>query len=203
MKENFFPAKYSLRRPWLVNYKAQIAVRGPALGLLAPEITSRQTRCQNMIDSIDAQITADVALKTATANRDLVFKNEYGLLSKSIATDKNLGTYTTTIGEALGIIGSEHPFDPLTYATEITGTITPEGVRVTFKKDGAEGVRIYYRILGTQPWVLLGLDLHSPYIDNHPKANPNLPEVREYMAMGWFDDHEIGVISNIVVVSLV
>ncbi|MCX6353218.1 MAG: hypothetical protein NTX03_15370, partial [Bacteroidetes bacterium] len=78
-----------------------------------------------MIDAIDARVAADTAAKTATQHQSSTIKTEFGELSKNIANDKNLNTYTETIGQAMGIIGSDGHFDPLTYATEITGINTP------------------------------------------------------------------------------
>jgi hypothetical protein len=121
---------------------------------------------------------------------------DFETLRKTIAAMKTHPGYTEEIGQALGIIGTETAFDPNTYVAELKELIlsAPGQVTVTFgkAKGKIDGVNVYSRRQGTSPWIFLGRDTQSPYVDTTPLAEAGKPEIREYRIRGVIDDVEIG-----------
>lgn len=128
----------------------------------------------------------------------------YTIVSGIIQTIKSHAAYTNAIGEDLGIVGDEHDFDETTFKTVLKATVQLDGVKIAFTKKGVEGIHIYSNPLGEfngTTWELLALDLHSPYLDSRPAKIAGTPEDRRYMGRGVIDGKEVGVDSDIVVVT--
>lgn len=121
---------------------------------------------------------------------------DFANLRSTIARIKTNSGYTDAIGADLGIVGTDDAFDPNTYVAELKELIlsAPGQVTVTFgkAKGKIDGVNVYARRQGTSPWIFLGRDTQSPYVDTTPLAESGKPEIREYRIRGVIDDVEIG-----------
>jgi hypothetical protein len=93
---------------------------------------------------------------------------------------------------------SNSDVDPGSYKPVIKVEIKGGLITLDFKKKGVDGIAIYARLRGTMGWTKIGTDTSSPYIDGRPLAQPNVAEIREYMARGMIGDDEIGLESDIV-----
>ena len=144
-------------------------------------------------DDLEAQLKAARQMeKTATLQNVPVMR-------LGVRNWKTRPLYASSgIEGTLRLKGAEADFDPLTFKTELKLSIVGGQIRVDFIKSECDSIAIYCRLRGTSAWTLLGTDTRSPYYDTAPLANPNVPEVREYMAMGVIDNEEIGVPSDIV-----
>jgi len=114
--------------------------------------------------------------------------------------------YNETIGQALGIIGTEggpsapdSPPKP-TLKARSTG---PGTVQVDFSKEKFDGVVIEGRRAGADGWQSLGVDNYSPYIDDRPPLEAGKPEQREYRARYILRDQATGEWSDIVTATFV
>lgn len=59
-------------------------------------------------------------------------------------------------------------------------------------------MNIYGRMKSENKWVKLAYNSYSSYLDSRPLANDNVPEHREYMAIGVMHDHEVTLQSTII-----
>jgi hypothetical protein len=128
----------------------------------------------------------------------------YTIISNVIQTIKSHKSYTTSIGEDLGIVGNEQELDLDNLQVEIAASEQIDGVKITFKKKGADGVDIYGNPIGkfsTIEWELLGRDFHSPYLDSRPAEKAGVPEQRRYMARPVIGDAQVGKDSKPVTVT--
>ena len=110
--------------------------------------------------------------------------------------------YTEDIGLDLGIVGDDFTFNPDDYTTLLALTKKVDGIQIDFVKGEADGVHIYTRLNRAGEFTYLATDTESPYIDTRALAVAGTPEVREYYAIGFLHDHEIGHPSDIVTVTV-
>jgi hypothetical protein len=195
--KGFIPANWAEYRGWLLNMKTEIATEGPKFGLTAGDILAIQNTCQAQIDKIDAYMAAlaaaAAALETLRDGKTLTDS----ALREEIVDWKTESGWTDAIAAQLRVVTASTDFDPNTYKPEFTVKILGGEIRIDFKKRGVDGMRVYCRLKGQTSWTFLALDTSSPYIDGNPLAQPNVPEVREYMLRGVIDDVEIGLDSDI------
>jgi hypothetical protein len=195
--KGFIPANWAEYRGWLLNMKTEITTEGPKFGLVVADITAIQNTCQAQIDKIDAYMAAlaaaAAALETLRDGKTLTDS----ALREEIADWKTESGWTDAIAAQLRVVTTSTDFDPNTYKPEFTVKILGGEIRIDFKKRGVDGMRVYCRLKGQTSWTFLALDTSSPYIDGNPLAQPNVPEVREYMLRGVIDDVEIGLDSDI------
>lgn len=100
---------------------------------------------------------------------------------------KNAPGFTDVIGHDLGVLGSETPppppggGNPPRIKLFVEQGSTSEIVRMTFFKDGHQGLHIESR-RGTGAWEFLAIDTESPYLDERSLLVAGQAEVREYRA---------------------
>jgi hypothetical protein len=59
-------------------------------------------------------------------------------------------------------------------------------------------MKLFMRVKGQTTWAVLTISTSSFFDDRTPLAQPNVPEVREYMVCGCVNDQEVGNPSDIV-----
>jgi hypothetical protein len=161
-----------------------------------------------------AMLTADNtdlhAKMTAATNADNASKAAHNALNVSIGSSqknaralaqriKKSTTYTTAIGDTLGIEGVEDSVDMSQQKPTLTADAELGGVvEIGFNKMSAEGVHIYGMRDGEAGFTLLASETHSPYVDNRPLLTAGKPETRQYKAMFFLGKSEIGLPSDVV-----
>lgn len=116
------------------------------------------------------------------------------VLFDMIARWKTAPGYDASIGQDLGIIGPGS--EPSTAAPVLDCTVSPDGVILSFLKNGHMGIHLESRRQGEETWGFLAIDTDSPYLDNRPPLTPGQSEWREYRARFW-DGTPIGDWSGI------
>jgi hypothetical protein len=183
---------------WAQNYKTTIATAGVTLGLTTADVTTKQTLCENLINSITQVQAAKAAAANAVKQKEDVIQTSGGALRTKIGRHKKAITYTATIGESLKIIGSANNVDIVAYKAKISVEKFAAFVRIKFTKQNADGINFYHRKKGEAQWKFLARDTKSPYDDHIVLAVANQPEHWEYRAFGVINDDEIGQASDIV-----
>lgn len=219
-KSDFFPQKLGDQRNWLENYREQIAVHGPTLGMTAAEVAAEQAAVDAQIAAVDIAIAAENAASKAITDRNDAAIINVGRIRATSRRNKTSSAYTEGIGQSLGIEGSDSDFDAENYKPKGEAKVLPGEVRIKFVKAGADGVAIYCKVTAADAgtpagnsspgpalppaqaelaqYKKIGTDYHSPYADTAPLRTPGRPETREYYLRGIVDDVEIGVYSNII-----
>lgn len=196
---DYLPKERAERKNWWLNLKTQGPTELAKINLSPTEITdivdlaTEQHANMQATDDLEAQLKAARAMeKTATLQNVPVMR-------LGVRNWKTRPLYASSgIEGTLLLKGAASNFDPLTFKTDLKLSIVGGHIRVDFTKDECDSIAVYCRLRGTSAWTLLGTDTRSPYYDTNPLANPNVPEVREYMGMGVIDNEEIGVPSDIV-----
>jgi hypothetical protein len=198
MGNDFIPDPDDEFNIYLQAFASELTDTGTVFGFTPLEVTQFKSDA----DGFTAQLT-DSAVKIADAQASVAAKNanraardaQLRAYAKRI---KDSTAYTEAAGHDYQIIRPASAFDPATYKTVLKVRIVAGAPEIRWKKGGAEGVRIYWRLRGSPTWNFLDRDNKSPYRDTRPLASPGVSEHREYMARGFFNDVEIGVDSDIV-----
>ena len=144
------------------------------------------------VSSESNRATAHNALNVSIGNSQ---KNARALAQRI----KKSTTYTTAIGNTLGIEGAEDSVDMSQQKPTLDAMPDIGGVvEIGFNKMDAEGVHIYGMRDGDAGFTLLASETHSPYVDNRPLLMASKPEVRQYKAVFFLGKSEIGLASDAV-----
>jgi len=198
MSQGYYPSSNAGAIVWLTNYKTQIAVQGPIVGLTAAQVTAEQTSVQKIIDGINDIEAKKQALAGSVGAFKTIETNFLLPLKTEIARYKTSATYTPAIGQILGVVGTTTGVDTANYKCKFTAEHFGGFIRIKFVKAGVDGVNIYHRQKGQIDWTFLARDTKSPYDDHITLQTPGQPEHREYQLFGVIDDAEIGLASDIV-----
>ncbi|MEK0450180.1 MAG: hypothetical protein RL088_2448 [Verrucomicrobiota bacterium] len=119
-----------------------------------------------------------------------------------IARLKSHRNYTKTIGDALHIEGAEITGpDLINSAPDLTGAKVVAGeVRIPWKKNGFQGIRIEVDRADGKGWVFLAVDTKPGYVDTEP--HPATVTIWKYRAFYIMDDQKVGQCSAVVEVKV-
>lgn len=180
---------------WLENFIVKIGTHGATLGLDPATISELQDAAQAIIDDINLTTQKKEQWKAQVETKNTTKTEKLETITSKVNQFKEEETYTPTIGDDLGVEGTEDDFDQLTYKPTLTVQNIQQGRLLKFSKSKTHGAHLYRRNKGEGSWTFLALDTHSPYLDSEEFAQPT--EV-EYKAVGVIDGEEIGVDSDIV-----
>lgn len=194
----FFPSAIADRRKWFLNYKAKIDTYGMAMGYSTQQINDMKTCCDKAIAAIDAADAAKIAAKEMNKKQNEVIAENFGTLRKPINHIKSHDDYTESIGEALGVIGSEIEIDLENVQTKLKATKKFNGVELKFTLKNCDGGNIYSKRKDEKDFSLLKFVTHPQAMDMRPNLDPNMPEERQYLVVLVVSDEEVGKASDIV-----
>lgn len=194
---DFVPKDRDGKRAWLENLKIQIDEADNDFGLTTAQKDAVKGQINAQIGKMNATDAADAAAKHAREDEHDGDGETNSFLRTQINVWKQMAGLTDGIAAAMRIVGTAggHGGEPLKVKFKII--VEPGGVRIEWTKGKLDGVRVYARLRGTAGWTFIGFDTSSPYTDNRPLANANVPEVREYMLRGVIKDVEVGLESDI------
>jgi hypothetical protein len=114
-------------------------------------------------------------------------------IRQGVKRAKTSAGYTPGLGQKLGWARTDNNVDPTSSQPIITLSALPGKVRIDGRKPGFEAVNLYLRRKGEADWTLVSIRKRKfPLYDDTPLAQPNVPEVREYRAVGVVSDEETG-----------
>lgn len=193
----FIPSTDAELLRWLNNYKEQITVQGPLVGLTPAVVTELQDKAQKGIDGLLAVILKKREYQEAILAKNLVRNEEVAFIANASIILKRSALYTENIGGVLGIINTAGAQSRVTLQPAMRVNVFPDYVELGFNKRGQAGVTIFSRIHGTEEWTKLGNAGVSPYKDTRPLQVAGKAEVREYMARCYSSDEFVGQNSEV------
>jgi hypothetical protein len=148
-----------------------------------------------------ASDTADAAAKAATATKKATRATAERNVRTMSRQWKAGAAYTEAIGNALKVHGPEHFVDLSNAKPKLKGRAVAGGAEIGFDKGDAEGVKLFSKRDGDADWVPLGVEMHSPYVDNRPLLVAGKPESRRYRGIFIAGDEPVGQWSDEIVVT--
>ena len=122
-----------------------------------------------------------------------------GILVGQIKLNKN---YKETIGIDLGIIGTVVSTDFSEYKPDLKVSLNVGFPMLKYTRKQAEGLKIYCRRGTETSLTYLGTATKSNFLDSRPNQVSGVPEIRDYQT--WYIDKDVivGIISNVVSITL-
>ncbi|BAV08946.1 hypothetical protein SAMN05421788_101394 [Filimonas lacunae] len=182
---------------WLNNFKEQINIAGPTLGLTPIQVTELADKAQKGIDALLSVVIKKQDYMDAVLFKNMVRDEEVGFIANAAVVLKRNPLFTDNIGGALGIINTTSLQDRVTLKPTLKVNVFPQYVEVGFNKQGQTGVSVFSRIHGTDEWIKIGDAERSPYKDTRPLQVPGKAEIREYMALCYSNDESVGQNSEV------
>lgn len=134
------------------------------------------------------------AARHAYRKQRLLAEKEMQYFTRAVKADKN---YTEAIGRELQLVGNpKPPIDEVKSKTILTCQLIGGKPYIRFRKGKATGIKLYSRRADEIDFTLLSLVHRAPYVDDRPNLIPNQPEQREYRAILFLNDKEIGIMSD-------
>ena len=196
-KQDYIPRKDALLLAWLINYKLKLAVHKSALGITDAEYNSQIGFADALITAINNNVTKQQESQGAREGLNNSKTANIPNIRQFSQLNKNKTSYTTTIGEELGIIGDEDSIDENTATPLLKGKKKETGYEISFNLLGHfDAVKIFR----TRPGgikTFIAIDTSSPYLDAEPMVNGTI-----YTAWFMMGDDTVGLESNALTVSI-
>ena len=193
----YFPSEIAKQRAWILNYRTQISIDGPIVGLTLVQISEEEKICDAMIQEIDDADASQTAAKAKDKGRDEFIATNMAVLRPAIQTIKKNAGYTNAIGKDLRLIGTEIVIDKLTVTTAMKLAKVPSGVDMKFTLEHCAGGNIYCKRGKETVFTYFKTVTHPHAIDTRPNIDPTNPEERSYYTLLLINDVEVGIPSPI------
>jgi len=208
---------------WEENFNNQLPALAMAVGLDPMQVTAIMTEIASHRSLYSAARTAknlaQAALGTARSRRKITT----GQIRPLVRQVKAHPGYSVNIGQTLDIVGPDEIIDWDIAKPTLKVKLDGGNITVEFNKGQSDGIKLF-SIQGNQvEFIFLAIDTESPYVDNRPKLggsgatptipNPGmpaypaaaaaaLPENRGYQAYYILGDEAVGLLSDIVRITL-
>lgn len=199
---DFIPAADDALSTWLTTFKAKLATHAATLNITAADVTIYQNECDALIAAILQVDNEKKLLKNKVSSKDGLKTDTVGNIRTLANRIKNTASYTSAIGNDLGIVAIPSPAaDSTTAKPSLSLTNIGGHLVLKFDKQKSNGVKIYGKRAAQTSFSFLALDTHSPYHDNRPNVVDGTPETRHYYAFYVNNqDEQFGVQSDVVTV---
>lgn len=198
MKDNFLPLRDGDIDTFEESFESKISIYTSILGLNPAEITATKNIISVHRAAFSNMNSKKQESKSATEENSKTKElsmNELRRIAKLIKASK---TYTETIGQDLGMVGSDKSTKETSELKPILkGKQNGNQIIIQFQKDGTDGIKIFSRRANETEFTFLAVDTQSPYTDSRAKLEEIKPEVREYFAFFFEKEDEIGQKSDI------
>lgn len=182
---------------WLNNFKDQITIIGPMVGLTPTQVTELQDKAQKGIDSLLAVIVKKQEYSDAVLFKNMVRSEDVNFIANAAVILKRNPLFTENMGGILGIITPTASQSRITLQPRLKLNVFPKYIEVDFNKRGQTGVTILSRIRGIDEWTEIGNAERSPYKDTRPLQVAGKAEIREYMVRCYSNDESVGQDSEV------
>ncbi|MGL4553214.1 MAG: hypothetical protein ACRC33_18775 [Gemmataceae bacterium] len=201
-KQDFIPDADPAFLVWLQNYKTQLAAVAAAVGVTPAEVTAADadfTAVQTKINTLAAKKAEQQAATADKRATRLAVERRARALAQRI---KNHPNFTAAVGEQLGVVGPEESTDlAAEKPTLVARSVATGAVTIGFNKSVSSGVRILSKRGAEAGFTFLAIDTESPYVDNRPNLGAG-PETRQYQAQYLDGDDPVGLLSDVLVVTV-
>jgi hypothetical protein len=199
MAQDYMPKSLRNLKDWLTNLKARITVDAPTLGQTPAQVTIDTALVDSMLTPTSDALTKETAwVQAEGAARTAISTNE-GPLRDMLNRYKAATGWDNGMGAAWDVMTHTSTYDMDTHKPTITVHARPGMNEIRGKKPGFTSVDIQMRVEGTAAWTTIGTKTSRfPFFDTTPPQTAGKPEKREYQALGYNGDTQVGQPSDIV-----
>jgi hypothetical protein len=197
MATDYMPKSLDNLEPWLAGLKNGITTDGPTCNQSPAQIAEDTAFIDSILGPVsDANAKELQAIEASGTAQTALSHNRDGL-RRLINRYKNANGFTEGMGAAWKITTHQSQSSndkPALTATAVSGRVVIRG-----RKPGFTSVTIQMRPDGTNDWADIGMKISRfPFYDTTAPQTPGKPEKREYRALGYIGDDQVGPPSDIV-----
>ena len=198
MKNDFIPRGNGNIDAFQENLVTKVGIHTSALGLNPDQVNAS-------IQIINENRVSYTKMNSKKAESKAATEDYYNDRKKAIAEIRRLAkqiksskTYTTGIGDDIGVIGPEQQFkSSVEKKPVLKASVNGNVVKINFRKEGTHGIKLYSKRGSETEFTFLAINFASPYSDKREKMDPAKPEQREYYAYYFETDGELGQRSDV------
>ena len=198
MKNDFIPRGNGNIDAFQENLVTKVGIHTSALGLDPDQVNAS-------IQIINENRVSYTKMNSKKAESKAATEDYYNDRKKAIAEIRRLAkqiksskTYTTGIGDDIGVIGPEQQFkSSVEKKPVLKASVNGNMVKINFRKEGTHGIKLYSKRGSETEFTFLAINFASPYSDKREKMDPAKPEQREYYAYYFETDGELGQRSDV------
>ena len=198
MKNDFIPRGNGNIDAFQENLVTKVGIHTSALGLNPDQVNES-------IQIINENRVSYTKMNSKKAESKAATEDYYNGRKKAIAEIRRLAkqiksskTYTTGIGDDIGVIGPEQQFkSSVEKKPVLKASVNGNVVKINFRKEGTHGIKLYSKRGSETEFTFLAINFASPYSDKREKMDPAKPEQREYYAYYFETDGELGQRSDV------
>lgn len=187
---------------WLKNFVDAIPPLVEKLGVDATLVTETISSLNATHEKYTIAVAKEAEASSAIKAKNMQRKDSETKCRQLIRQIKASKSYTEDIGKLLQIINAN---DKPNYE-DVKPVITPKAsgnkIAIKFVKKRMTGIRLYCRRANEADFSLLAIQHKSPYNDTRKNATANQPEERQYKAIYFMNDDEVGQMSDIITVTV-
>ena len=198
MKNDFIPTGNGNIDAFQENLVTKVGIHTSALGLDPDQVNAS-------IQIINENRVSYTKMNSKKAESKAATEDYYNGRKKAIAEIRRLAkqiksskTYTSGIGDDIGIIGPERQQKASVEKKPVLkASVNGNMVKIKFQKEGTHGIKLYSKRGSETEFTFLAINFASPYSDKREKMDPAKPEQREYYAYYFETDGELGQRSDV------
>ena len=201
-KQDYIPGPDANFLNWMQNFKTQVAATAATFGLTAAEATAVDTDFTAVQTRVNTLNTKKAEQAAAAADKQAARGTAESHVRALANRIKAHPSFTNALGLQLGIIGPEDSTDLTTSKPTLQlSSIISSSVTINFNKSISSGIRLESKRAAETAFTFLAIDTASPYTDTRPNASPG-PETRQYRAQYLVNDDVIGLLSDVLTVTV-
>jgi hypothetical protein len=199
MSHDIVPRSPANQKNWLENLKTRSTADGPGLGHTAAQVTTETGLIDTLLAPINDAIAKETAAIEAKGLARATMANNNDPLRTIINNYKASTGWNNGTGNAWQVNSSSTQYDMDTHSPTINVVNVGGQTVIRGKKPGFTSASLKMRVVGTNTWLTIATKVaHFPVIDDTAPQTPGKPEEREYQAIGYVGDQEMGQPSPIV-----
>jgi hypothetical protein len=221
MKKYYLPMDEKGRLLWLKNFAGKISIYAAILNVTPAEVTAILNDLAyfdyvlDMVNKYKQNVNQRVTYKNLLLNGDgntppiggipanptmgvAPTAVSAGIIKRAIALAQRIkkqASYTTAIGDELGIIGDEETIDVSTMKPILVIDKIANKPNLKWKKQSMQGIKIYVDRTGNG-YEFLAIDTQPNYLDNSPLPSVGTSAIWKYKAVYILHDEEVGEYSD-------
>jgi hypothetical protein len=196
---DFVPKSLSNMAPWLTGLHTGITNDAADCGQTPAEILNDNALVDLILGPVADANAKETAALEAHGTAMTAIKQNMPALRDMLNRYKHATGWTEGMADAWAVSTSTKTYDRNTHAPTITAAAAPGKNVIKGAKPGFTSADIQMRVTGTSTWITIGVKISSfPFYDTTVPQTPGKPESREYRALGYIGDEQVGQPSDIV-----
>lgn len=199
MITNFIPSSDGDLDTWEQNFVTVFTANAAALGFTPAEVTAVTAEIAAHRTAYAISVAKQAESKAAVAVAQTKRKTTIGSIRTLAKRINAAPACTDALRITLKIKGAEHTVDIATLKPSLIVSSNSGRVSVKFNKPTpVDAIRVYSKRGNETDFTFLNTFTKSPFADNRPRLEANMPETRQYRTRFLDNDVEIGLVSDVV-----